>query len=384
MSMDLSVSPTALAVEGADRSLAPLVAALHRALLDAPARTGEPLGQLAARLAEQHAPLLHPETRAQLAAAVTRRATGLGPLEALLADTDIDEIMVSGCTPIWIERGGRIEQTAARFESEAALREVIDRMLAPLGRRVDATEPLCDARLPDGSRVHVAIPPVALDGPAVTIRRFRAQGHTIDELVASGSWAPQAAELLCDAVARRQTILVCGATGAGKTTVLGALARALPHGERIVTIEDAAELILGQPHVVRLEARPPNLEGSGAIAIRDLVRASLRMRPDRIVVGEVRGGEALDLLLALSSGHAGGLSTIHAGSPAEALRRLELLALLAGTELPHAAARALVCGSVDLIAHQARLPDGRRVLREIATVGPDGQVEPCYRWEDDR
>ncbi|MBO9532303.1 MAG: CpaF family protein [Solirubrobacteraceae bacterium] len=364
--------------------LAPLATALHRRLLDAPSgdAPGEPLEVLASRLTDAHVPLLRPDTRARLAAAVVRRAAGLGPLEPLLADPQIDEIMVSGCTPIWVERAGRIETTGSAFPSEEALREVVDRILSPLGRRIDAAEPLVDARLPDGSRVHVAIPPVALDGTAVTIRRFRAGGRTIDELVADGSWEPAAAELLRRAVAGRRTVLVCGATGAGKTTVLGALARELPPAERIVTIEDAAELRLGLPHVIRLECRPANLEGEGTIAIRDLVRASLRMRPDRIVVGEVRGGEALDLLLALSSGHAGGLSTIHAGSPAEALRRLELLALLAGTELPHAAARALALGSIDLVAHQARLADGRRVLREIAEVDPEIGAVTVYLREE--
>lgn len=287
--------------------------------------------------------------------------------------------MVSGCAPVWVERAGRIERTDAQFPSDAALREVIDRILAPIGRRVDAAEPLCDARLPDGSRVHVAIAPVAIDGTALTIRRFRAGGRTIDELVESGSWEPEAAELVRAAVADHRTIIVCGATGSGKTTVVGALARELPRQERVVTIEDAAELALGLPHVIRLEARPPNLEGDGAITIRDLVRASMRMRPDRVVVGEVRGAEALDLLLALSSGHAGGLSTIHAGSPDEALRRLELLALLAGTELPHSAVRALARGAIDLVVHQARQADGRRVLREIAEVDLDAGARTIYQ-----
>jgi pilus assembly protein CpaF len=372
-------SPTALDGDALPNALAPIATALHRRLLDAPARAGEPVDELAVRLADEHVPLLHPASRARLAEAVVRRATGLGPLEELLADPSIDEIMVSGCRPVWVERGGRVEPTGARFPSEDALREVVDRILSPLGRRIDASEPLCDARLPDGSRVHVAIAPVAVDGTALTIRRFRTGGRTIDELVAAGSWAPEAAELLRSAVADRRTVLVCGGTGAGKTTVLGALARELAPSERIVTIEDAAELMLGLPHVVRLEARPANLEGDGAVTIRELVRASLRMRPDRIVVGEVRGGEALDLLLALSSGHAGGLSTIHAGSPAEALRRLELLALLAGTELPHVAARALVWGSVDVVARQVRLPDGQRVLEEIATVDPEVGAVTAYR-----
>lgn len=374
-------SPTHLDADGLPPDLAALASQLHRRLLDAPpsASLDEPIDAVVQRLADEQLPLLHARTRAQLASAVARRATGLGPLEELLADPTVDEVMVSGCTPVWVERAGRIERTTARFTSDDALREVIDRILAPIGRRVDAGEPLCDARLPDGSRVHVAIAPVAIDGTALTIRRFRPGGRTIDELVAGGSWEEEAASMLRRAVADHRTILVCGSTGSGKTTVVGALARELPAQERIVTIEDAAELALGLPHVIRLEARPPNLEGDGAITIRDLVRASMRMRPDRVVVGEVRGAEALDLLLALSSGHAGGLSTIHAGGPAEALRRLELLALLAGTELPHTAVRALARGAIDLIVHQARQADGRRVLQEIAEVDAERGALTLYQ-----
>lgn len=376
-------SPTHLDADDLPAELSALAGHLHRRLLDAAATPhAAPLEAVVRRLADDELPLLHPHTRERLAAAVTRRATGLGPLEELLADPTVDEVMVSGCSPVWIERQGRIERTTARFASDAALREVIDRILAPIGRRVDAGEPLCDARLPDGSRVHVAISPVAIDGTALTIRRFRPGGRTVDELVASGSWDPQAAAMLRDAVASHRTILICGSTGSGKTTVVGALARELPPQERIVTIEDAAELALGLPHVIRLEARPPNLEGDGAITIRDLVRAAMRMRPDRVVVGEVRGAEALDLLLALSSGHAGGLSTIHAGGPQEALRRLELLALLAGTELPHTAVRALARGAIDLVVHQSRLPDGRRVLAEIAEVDHDRGARTVYCRSD--
>lgn len=333
---------------------------------------------MAGRLCAAHYPLLHAATRAQLASAVVRRATGLGPLETLLADPTIDEIMVTGTRPVWVERAGRLCRTEAAFPTEAALREAIDRILSPLGRRVDAGMPLCDARLPDGSRVNVAIPPIALDGSALTIRRFRRGGLSVAELVQSGSWEEQPAELLTEAVRGGRTVLVCGATGAGKTTVLGALAAELDASQRIVTIEDAAELALQQPHVVRLEARPSNLEGEGEIPIRALVRNAMRMRPDRLVVGEVRGAEALDLLVALSSGHTGGLSTVHAGSCAEALRRLEILALMAGEEVPLAAIRELARGSIDLIVHQARCPDGRRVLAEVAEVREDGSVQTLY------
>lgn len=373
-------APTAVAGEGSGAPAA-LLDLLHRQLLDDSADlqgTGTAMAERAAALVDREAALLHERTRAALAAALVRRATGLGPLEPLLADPDTDEVMVCGGAPIWIERRGRLERTDQQFSSEAELREIVDRILAPLGRRVDAAQPMCDARLPDGSRVNVTIPPLAIDGTTVTIRRFRAGGRSIDELVAAQSWAPEAAQLLQAAVAARRTILVCGATGSGKTTVLGALSEAIPASERIITIEDAAELRLRQPHVVRLEARPPNLEGTGAVSIRDLVVNAMRMRPDRLIVGEVRGGEALDLLLALSSGHAGGLSTIHAGSPAEALRRLELLAMLAGEALPLAAVSALVRGSVELVVHQVRGPGGARRLQEIAEVTPEGTLRTVF------
>jgi pilus assembly protein CpaF len=375
--------PSTLESTPGDGAGAALVDHLHRVLLDGSEAAGGNVSAQALDIVDREAGLLHEGTRQALAVSLVRRATGLGPLETLLEDPTIDEVMVAGCAPIWIERGGRIEQTTERFPSEAMLREIIDRILAPLGRRVDATQPLCDARLPDGSRVNVAIPPLAVDGTALTIRRFRPGGRSIGELVESGSWNAEAAELLRDAVASHRTILVCGATGSGKTTVLGALSEAIPDGERIITIEDAAELALRQPHVVRLEARPPNIEGDGEVTIRALIKNAMRMRPDRLVIGEVRGGEALDLLIALSSGHAGGLSTIHAGSPAEALRRLELLAMLADADLPLAAITALVRGSVELIVHQRRAPDGGRYLAEIAEVDPEGGL-PRTLWRDAR
>lgn len=370
-------APTSLLADELSGPLAALGEALHRELLDAP--PGGSAEAVARRLCVERYPLLHAETRGLLVAAVVRRATGLGPLEALLADPTIDEIMVTGTRPVWIERDGRLQRTDAAFPSEGALREAIDRILSPLGRRVDAGMPLCDARLPDGSRVNVAIPPIALDGSALTIRRFRRGGLSLDALVQGGSWEEEAATLLRDAVRAGRTILVCGATGAGKTTVLSALASEIDAAQRIVTIEDAAELALRQPHVVRLEARPSNLEGEGAIPIRALVRNAMRMRPDRLVVGEVRGAEALDLLVALSSGHTGGLSTVHAGSCDEAVRRLEILALMAGEEVPLAAIRELARGSIDLVVHQDRRPDGQRVLAEIAEVRDDGQVHTIYR-----
>jgi pilus assembly protein CpaF len=264
---------------------------------------------------------------------------------------------------------------------------VIERILAPLGRRVDEAEPLCDARLPDGSRVNVVIPPLAPDGPIVTVRRFRSRGLSADDLVAAGTWEPPLRDLLARAVRARLSVLISGGTGSGKTTTLNALSSFVPSDERIVTIEDTLELCLRQPHVVRLEARPPSVEGRGEVTIRRLVRNALRMRPDRIVVGEVRGGEALDMLAAMTTGHDGSLSTVHAGSPEEALRRLETLALMAGVGLPHAAIREQVADAIDLVVHQARLPDGARrvvAVAEVVRVAGGPATRELFAWRDGR
>ena len=303
---------------------------------------------------DREASVLDQGSRDALVARIAERSFGLGPLEPLLADPEVDEVLVCGTAPAWVERRGRLEATEVRFASDGELRHAIERILAPLGRRVDEAEPLCDARLPDGSRVNVVIPPLALDGPVLTIRRFRSRGFTPDELVANGTLTAPLAELLARAVRRRCNLLVCGGTGSGKTTLLNALSSFIDPGERVVTIEDAAELRLRQPHVLRLEARPPNLEGRGEVTIRRLVKNALRMRPDRIVVGEVRGPEALDMLTALATGHDGSLCTVHAGSAAEALRRLETLALMADVGLPHAAIREQVADAIDLVVCQAR------------------------------
>jgi pilus assembly protein CpaF len=338
-------------------------------------------------LVEREAALLDPADREELVARVAERSFGLGPLEPLLRDPEVDEIMVTGTAPAWVERAGRLERTDACFRSEAELRHVIERILAPLGRRVDEAEPLCDARLPDGSRVNVVIPPLALDGPVLTVRRFPRRSVSADELVELGTLVPPLRELLAAAVRSRLTILVCGGTGSGKTTTLNALSSFVPAGERIVTIEDTAELRLQQPHVVRLEARPAGVEGRGEVTIRRLVRNALRMRPDRIIVGEVRGGEALDMLTAMSTGHDGSLSTVHAGSPEEALRRLETLALMAGIGLPHAAIRALVADALHLVVHQARGADGaRRVLAvgEVVRVAGGAGVREVFRLRGGR
>jgi pilus assembly protein CpaF len=336
-------------------------------------------------LVEREAGVLSEDRRAELVARIAERAFGLGPLEPLLSDPSVDEIMVSGVAPVWVERRGRLEATDVRFEREADLRDAIERILAPLGRRVDEAEPLADARLPDGSRVNVVLPPLALDGPALTIRRFRREGFSPGDLVANGTLTRPLLDFLGRAVRARATILVCGGTGSGKTTTLNALSSFVGDDERVVTIEDAAELRLRQPHVVRLEARPPNLEGRGEVTIRRLVRNALRMRPDRIIVGEVRGAEALDMLTALSTGHDGSLCTVHAGSPAEALRRVEVLALMSDVGLPHAAIREQIADAFDLVVCQARVADGsRRVIAvsEVVRVAAGPGARELYTWRD--
>jgi pilus assembly protein CpaF len=348
-----------------------LAATLHERLVrEAGAEGAErrTLSERIERLVSREAPLLAEDERTEVARRLSERAVGLGPLEPLLADPEVDEVMVNGPGAVWVERAGRIESTAVSFGSERELRHAVERILAPLGRRVDEATPLVDARLADGSRVNVVIPPLALDGPILTIRRFRRRGFTPDDLVEAGTLSAPLRDFLAGCIRARLNILVSGGTGSGKTTMLGALASFVAREERIVTIEDAAELRLVQPHVVRLESRPPSLEGRGEVTIRGLVRNALRMRPDRIVVGEVRGAEALDMVMAMSSGHDGSLGTIHAGSAEEALRRLETLALMADVALPHAAVREQVAGAVDLVVQLERFRDGTRLVVGISEV----------------
>ena len=338
-------------------------------------------------LVDREAGLLDQNARARLAALIAERSFGLGPLEALLADPEIDEVMVNGPGTVWVERGGRIEATAVAFGSAAELRHAIERILAPLGRRVDEACPLVDARLPDGSRVNVIIPPLALEGPVLTIRRFHPRGLSPQDLVDMGTLTGALRDFLATCVRSRCNLLVSGGTGTGKTTLLNALSRFIPGAERVVTVEDAAELRLQQPHVVRLETRPANLEGRGEVTVRALVRNALRMRPDRIVVGEVRGAEALDMLGAMSSGHDGSLSTVHAGSPPEAIRRVETLALMADVGLPHAAVREQVAGAIDVVAHLARERDGQRRLvavNEVVRVAGGAGTRELYALRDGR
>jgi pilus assembly protein CpaF len=319
-------------------------------------------------LVDEEAALLRPAVRDEVATRIIRDTVGLGPLEDLLADPTVEEVMVNGVDGVYVERAGRIEAVDVCFPDEEELRNAIERILAPLGRRIDELSPMVDARLADGSRVNVVIPPLAVDGPALSIRRFGASRPGPDELVERGSLRAGQRELLEAAVAGRRSILVSGGTGAGKTTLLNALSSFIDPAERIVTIEDAAELRLQQHHVVRLESRPASVEGKGEVTVRDLLRNALRMRPDRIVIGEVRGPEALDLLTALNTGHEGALSTIHANSAADALNRLETLALMAGVGLPHEAIAEQVQRGVDLVVQVERRTDGRRHVAEIGEV----------------
>jgi pilus assembly protein CpaF len=372
-------------------ALEELAEALRGRLIErarAGAGSGGELGGEVRALVDAEAPALPDSERHELAARVVRLATGLGPLEPLLADPAVDEVMVNGPAEVWVERGGLLERVdSVRFGSDADLMHSIERILAPLGRRVDEASPLCDARLADGSRVNVVIPPLSLTGPCLTIRKFRRHGFSLDDLVAAGTMPEPLAEMLASCVRARASVLVSGGTGSGKTTTLGALSAAIPDGERIVTIEDAAELRLRQRHVVRLESRPANIEGRGEVTIRALVRNALRMRPDRIVVGEVRGAEALDMLMALNTGHEGSLTTVHANSPEDALRRVETLALMAGVGLPHEAVREQVASALQLVVHQVRLPSGGRRIESVAEVvrvaGGAGTRE-LYRVRGDR
>jgi pilus assembly protein CpaF len=299
---------------------------------------------------------------------VVDEAVGLGPLERFLRDPTVSEVMVNGPDMIYVERNGRIEVTDSAFVSAASLRNTIDRIVSPLGRRVDESSPMADGRLPDGSRVNIIIPPLALHGAAVTIRKFSKIPLSAPRLVELGSVSSQAMAFLEACVILRKNILIAGGTGSGKTTLLNALSSFIPSCERILTIEDAAELKLEQSHVVSLEARPQNVEGKGLITIRDLVRNALRMRPDRIVVGECRGAEALDMLQAMNTGHDGSMTTLHANSPRDALLRLETMVLMAGFDLPLRAIRDQMASAIDLIVYQSRLGDGRRCVTHVTEI----------------
>lgn len=332
--------------------------------------------------------ILTQEQQRVIAESVINRVIGLGPLEPLLKDASITEIMVNDPFNVFIEREGRIEAVDVKFRDEIHLRHVIDRIVAPIGRRIDESSPLVDARLPDGSRVNAIIPPLAIAGPALTIRKFGRDPFTLQKLVSLGTIDAAIATFLNNIVKKRMSIIISGGTGSGKTTSLNALGLCIPSGERLITIEDSAELRLDHPHLVALESRPPNIEGKGEIPIRMLVRNALRMRPDRIIVGEVRGGEAFDMLQAMNTGHRGSLTTLHANSPSDALIRLESMVLMAGFELPVSAIRRMISGAVEIIVQQDRLSDGRRVVTAICEFtgesADDLSLRPLFLYDPDR
>jgi pilus assembly protein CpaF len=328
--------------------------------------------------------ILSPAAQADVIESILNTVLGFGPLEPLLKDETVTEIMVNAPDRIFIERQGRIEQAAVSFRDEDHVRAIIDRIVGPIGRRIDESSPLVDARLPDGSRVNAVIRPLAVSGPSVSIRKFAKKSYRVDDLVGFGTVTTQMAGFLKAAVQAKANILISGGTGSGKTTTLNALSYEIPLHERIVTVEDSAELQLKHPNMVNLETKPPNLEGKGGYTIRDLVKNALRMRPDRIVVGECRGGEALDMLQAMNTGHEGSLTTAHANTPQDAIARVETMVLMSGVELPLPAVRRQIAAALDLIVQQSRLLDGSRkitFISELDDEGGDIAVHDIFRFE---
>ena len=318
---------------------------------------------------------LNQEERERFYREIQDEVLGLGPIEPFMHDPMISDVLVNTYDQVYVEKFGKLELTEARFKDDAHLRKIIDRIVSAVGRRIDESSPMVDARLPDGSRVNAIVPPIAVDGPALSIRRFSVEPLELDDLVSLQTLVPEIGELLKGVVRARLNVLISGGTGSGKTTLLNVLSRFIPPEERVVTIEDSAELQLKQEHVVRLETRPPNIEGKGEITQRDLVRNSLRMRPDRIIVGEVRGGEVLDMLQAMNTGHDGSLTTIHANSPRDALLRLETLVALAGLNIPNEAVRRYVSSALNVIIHVSRLVDGSRKVVDFQEItGMEGNV----------
>jgi pilus assembly protein CpaF len=318
-------------------------------------------------LALDRTPLTREERR-EIVRQLTDDILGYGPIEPLLRDASVTEVMINGADKVYVERGGKLERTAVRFVDDSHVMRIVDRIVSQVGRRIDESSPMVDARLPDGSRVNAIIPPLALNGPTLTIRKFSRDPYTINDLIAFGTLTARSAQFLAACVRGKLNILISGGTGTGKTTTLNAMSAAIPDDERIVTIEDAAELQLQQEHVITLESRPSNIEGEGEVKIRELVRNALRMRPDRIIVGEVRGAETLDMLQAMNTGHEGSLTTIHANSPRDALARLETLVLTAGVELPHRAIREQIASAFDLLVQIQRLVDGSRRITHVCEV----------------
>lgn len=335
----------------------------------------EQVGEVVGELLVQERLNLNLTEQKSLVSLLLNDMLGLGPLEPLLADDEITDILVNGPTQVYIERRGKLELTDVHFRDERHLLNIATRIVTAIGRRVDETSPICDARLMDGSRVNVIIPPLAIDGSSISIRKFAKQKITLDKMIQQGNISPEMGTVMKIAARSRLNILISGGTGSGKTTLLNALSRMIDLGERVVTIEDAAELQLQQPHVVRLETRPPNLEGQGEVSMRDLVKNSLRMRPDRVILGEIRGSEAVDMLQAMNTGHDGSLGTVHANRPREALTRLENMVGLAGINLPAKAVRTQIASALDLIVQISRMRDGmRRVVYVTEVVGMEGDV----------
>ncbi len=325
-------------------------------------------------LAGEETPLNRRE-RDRIVLDVQHETFGLGPIEPLMRDPTVSDILVNGAHVVYVERRGKLERTEVTFRDDAHLLQIIERIVSQVGRRVDESSPMVDARLPDGSRVNAIIPPLALDGPVLSIRRFAVEPYRMPNLISFGTLTPALAEILVAAVAARLNILISGGTGSGKTTLLNVISNAIPNNERIVTIEDSAELQLQQEHAVRLETRPPNIEGQGEVTQRDLVRNALRMRPDRIIVGEVRGPEVLDMLQAMNTGHDGSLSTVHANSTREAMSRLETMILMSGISLPVRAMREYITSALDMVIHLARLSDGaRKIVRVTEITGMEESV----------
>jgi pilus assembly protein CpaF len=372
---------------GAQRRLKALVATRVRDRLDASLLGEASAADRRLRVREEtlavlrdHRVVLPARDLTRLVNEVSDEVVGLGPIEFLLKDPDVSEVMVNGADDVFVERKGRLEKVdRGLFEGEEAVYHLIERIVGPLGLRIDESCPYVDARLPDGSRFHAIVPPLSLCGPVVTLRKFGILPLGPDELISEGTLSREVLDFLGAGVRGRANILVSGGASSGKTTLLGALSAFIPPDERIITIEDAAELRLAQPHVVRLEARPANVEGRGAVAVRDLVRNALRMRPDRIVVGEVRGGEALDMLQAMNTGHEGSMSTAHANSPQELMSRLETMALMSDIDLPAAHVREQIASTVDLVVHMARLREGRRVVSRVTAVEGLSAGRPSLR-----
>lgn len=331
--------------------------------------------QVCEALMSEEALPFNASVRQRIVAELKDEVLGLGPLESLLADRTVADILVNGPNQVFVERQGKLEETTLRFDSDRHLMTIIDRIVSSVGRRIDESSPMVDARLKDGSRVNAIVPPLAIDGPTLSIRRFAVDTLTMEDLTAMGALTPAVARVLEAVVHSRLNVLVSGGTGAGKTTLLNVLSSFIPRRERIVTIEDSAELQLQQPHVVRLETRPPNVEGKGEVSQRDLVRNSLRMRPDRIIVGEVRGGEALDMLQAMNTGHDGSLTTIHANSPRDALTRVESMVAMSGFNLPAGPLRAQIASAIDVVLQLERQEDGKRRLVSVQEInGLEGEI----------